>query len=49
MVRWHAAVLFLLALQPFGSPILSPFAISQYGPLAGGSNGAAWMGMESSY
>ena len=49
MVRWQAAVLFLLALQPFGSPILSPFAISQYGPLAGGSNGAAWMGMESSY
>ena len=49
IVRWQVAVLFLLALQPFGSPVFSPYAISQYGPLAGGSNGAAWMGMESSY
>ena len=49
VVRWQAAVLGLLVLQPFGSPIFSPYAISQYGPLAGGSNGAAWMGMESSY
>ena len=49
IVHWQAAVLGLLALQPFGSPIFSPYAISQYGPLAGGSNGAAWMGMESSY
>ncbi len=48
-IRWQVAVLGLLALQPFGSPIFSPYAISQYGPLAGGSNGAAWMGMESSY
>lgn len=47
--RWQVAVLGLLALQPFGSPIFSPYAISQYGPLAGGSNGAAWMSMESSY
>ncbi|MBC7966203.1 MAG: hypothetical protein H7Z17_09800, partial [Fuerstia sp.] len=46
---WQVAVLGLLALQPFGSPIFSPYAISQYGPLAGGNNGAAWMGMESSY
>jgi len=49
VARWQVAVLGLLALQPFGSPIFSPYAISQYGPLAGGSNGAAWMGMESSY
>ena len=49
VVRWQVAVLSLLALQPFGSPIFSPYAICQYGPLAGGSNGAAWMGMESSY
>ena len=49
VVRWQVAVLGLLALQPFGSPFFSPYAISQYGPLAGGSNGAAWMGLESSY
>jgi len=49
VARWQVTVLGLLALQPFGSPIFSPYAISQYGPLAGGSNGAAWMGMESSY
>ena len=49
MVRWQAAVLGLLAIQPFGSPLFSPYAISQYGPLAGGSNGAARLGMESSY
>jgi len=49
VVRWQVAVLGLLALQPFGSPIFSPYAICQYGPLAGGSNGAAWLGMESSY
>ncbi len=49
VLRWQVAVLGLLALQPFGSPIFSPYAISQYGPLAGGNNGAAWMGMESSY
>jgi hypothetical protein len=49
VLRWQVSVLGLLALQPFGSPILSPYAISQYGPLAGGSDGAAWLGMESSY
>ena len=49
VVRWQAAVLGLMAIQPFGSPVFSPYAISQYGPLAGGSNGAAWLGMESSY
>ena len=49
MVRWQAAVLGLLAIQPFGSPLFSPYAISQYGPLAGGSNGAARLEMESSY
>ncbi len=49
VVRWQGAVLGLLALQPFGSPVFSPYAISQYGPLAAGSNGAAWLGMESSY
>ena len=49
IVRCQAAVLGLLALQPFGSPVFSPYAISQYGPLAGGSKGAARMGMEVSY
>lgn len=49
MVRWQAAVLGLLAIQPFGSPLFSSYAISQYGPLAGGSNGAARMEMEASY
>ncbi len=47
--RWQAALLLLLALQPFGSPILQPFALCQYGPLAGGANGAAHLGMEASY
>jgi len=35
VLRWQAAVLGLIAIQPFGSPIFSPYAISQYGPLAG--------------
>jgi hypothetical protein len=47
--RWLAAVLVLLAIQPIGSPVFSAYAVSQYGPLAGGSDGAAWLGMESSY
>lgn len=47
--RWKAAVLGLLVIQPFGSPFFSPYAISQYSPLVGGSAGAEWLGMESSY
>ena len=46
--RWQIAILFLLAIWPQGS-IVSPFAISEYGPWAGGNNGAAALGMESSY
>lgn len=46
--RLQVAMLCLTLLLPFGS-IFSPFAISQYGPLAGGNKGAAWLGMESSY
>lgn len=49
VARWKAAVLVLLAIQPFCSPIFSPYAISQYGPLTGGANGAALIGLESSY
>ncbi|MEZ6035336.1 MAG: glycosyltransferase family 39 protein [Planctomycetaceae bacterium] len=49
MSRWKAAVLGLLVIQPFGSPFFSPYAISQYSPLIGGSDGAEWLGMESSY
>lgn len=49
LVRWKIAVLIFLAAQPFGSSVFSPFAISQYGPFAGGNNGAAALGMESSY
>jgi hypothetical protein len=49
LVRWKIAVLVFLAVQPFGSSVFSPFAISQYGPFAGGNNGAAALGMESSY
>ena len=47
--RWQIAVLVFLAVQPFGSSLLSPYAISQYCPFAGGHNGAAALGMESSY
>ena len=49
VLRWQGALLCLLALQPFGSPIFAPFAICQYGPLAGGISGAARLGMEASY
>ncbi len=49
ITRWKIAVLVFLAVQPFGSSLVSPYAISQYGPLAGGNNGASWLGMESSY
>ncbi len=47
--RWLIAILLFLAVLPFGSSVFSPYAVSQYGPLAGGNNGAAWLGMESSY
>ena len=49
ITRWQIAVLGFLAVQPFGSLLLSPYAISQYGPLAGLNNGAAKLGMEASY
>ncbi len=49
VTKWQIAVLVFLAVQPFGSSVFSPYAISQYGPLAGGNNGAAALGMESSY
>lgn len=44
----QVAMLCLTLLLPFGS-VFSPFAISQYGPLAGGTSGAELLGMESSY
>ena len=49
ITRWKIAVLVFLAVQPFGASVFSPYAISQYGPLAGGNSGAAALGMESSY
>lgn len=49
VIRWQAALLVLLALQPFDTSILQPFALCQYGPLAGGTNGAARLGLEASY
>jgi len=49
VARWQMAVLLLLAIQPFGSPVCSPYALCQYGPMAGGTQGAAWLGLESSY
>ena len=39
-------VLLIVAPLPW---IMQPLAISQYGPLAGGNRGAAWLGMEASY
>ena len=49
ITRWQIAVLIFLTVQPFDSSVLSPYAISQYGSLAGGNNGASRLGMESSY
>ncbi len=49
ITRWKIAVLVFLAVQTFGLSVVSPYAISMYGPLAGGNNGAERLGMESSY